>query len=39
MRQIFIWVGDLMRDNDKEPIAAVKALYNASVKTDKRSAK
>ena len=28
-----------MRDYDKEPIAAVKALYNASVKTDKRSAK
>ena len=28
-----------MRDYDKEPIAAVKALCNTSAKTDKRSAK
>ncbi|WP_297962820.1 hypothetical protein [uncultured Campylobacter sp.] len=28
-----------MRDYDKEPIAAVKALCNTGAKTDKRSAK
>ena len=28
-----------MRDYDKEPIAAVEALYNTSAKTDKHSAK
>jgi|GEM_PF-2327124 hypothetical protein len=28
-----------MRDCDKEPMVVNKALYNASAKTDKRSAK